>query len=398
MNKKGFMATKFLAIIIILGMICFVFIPKLINYFSDKRKEEYIEVAREYIEEVKSKISDSSYKQIPKDNEALLVRLSSSSLKKKSPYGNFKSGYSYVIVVYNGEYFDYYFASVDSSNCGISIVNEKELTNDSIVCGLSNLTNVVNSNDFNEILVDNTLFKKDINSRLDDENMLLTPVSGELTVPYDFKVEVNKIYSDLVKRIDVKTYNKEVTINGGVLRYNNNVILDNYDKNINGMYRYLSFPGGSKEKYYSSFVAYTNNYVAGMINEQDEFLNKELVFDSLPSIILKSSPYSVVENNNKQVIWNLMAIYPDNDNYMITECGAIIADGAKTSGNITIDTKNALVGKSNNSCELGNIFAVRKSNVKKGDKLLARGYIKYTDKLGTSHIAYSNNTVTTVVD
>ena len=98
-------------------------------------------------------------------------------------------------------------------------------------------------------------------------------------------------------------------------------------------------------------------------------------------------------------MWNLMALYPNNANYTITECGALIIksnDGNKV--NLTLNTPNVMVGKSNNNCELGNIFAIRKDNVKKNDKFMARGFIKYKDSNGEEHITYSRDTILGIVN
>ena len=93
-----------------------------------------------------------------------------------------------------------------------------------------------------------------------------------------------------------------------------------------------------------------------------------------------------------------MAIYPNNDNYTISECGAIILkDNNATSVDLTLDTPNVLVGKSNNNCELGNIFAIRKDNISVNDRWFARGYIKYTDKLGNEYVNYSKDVVSALV-
>ena len=94
-----------------------------------------------------------------------------------------------------------------------------------------------------------------------------------------------------------------------------------------------------------------------------------------------------------------MAIYPDNDNYTVDECGAIvIKNNNATSVNITLNTANIMIGKSSNNCELGNIFAVRKDNINTNDRYFARGYITYHDQNGNTYTAYSNNTISTLIN
>lgn len=397
-NNRGIIKIKLLAIIGMIGVIAILCIPKLVNYIEYNKKERYISIAKEYVEEVRSKINIMEYKQIPINNQALLVPLSNLNLKKSSPYGSFKSGYSYVIVVPKNSYYEYYFASIDSSKHGIPIVNEKELNVDSVIFGESNLTNINRLPNIDNLYIDGTIYKKSEDTKEDDNNILLTPVSGDLTVSYDFKAEVHKIYDELIKNIDTEIYNKEATINNGVLKYNNKVLSSDYSKDVNGVLRYLSFPNNDGLDYYSSYVIYNKSYVAGVINKSGNYSSKNITFDSVPAIVINEDANIVEDNNKKYLMWNLMAIYPNNDNYIIDECGAIILqDNNATSVNLTLTTPNAVVGKSNNNCELGNIFAIRKDNIKNNDHFFARGYIKYHDKSGNSFTSYSNTTISALV-
>lgn len=394
MNNKGLMKIKLLAIIIILGILLFVVIPKTIMHFNNRQKDNYIEIVKKYIDEVKNNINSLVYKQIPLENEALLVKISNLTTNKKTPYGSFKEEYSYVIVVNKNNYYDYYFAGIDSSMHGVPMINEKELNRESIVYGEVNLSNINSINSIENLYVANTIFTKSDNSKEDDTNILLTPVSGELSVPYEFKRDVHKIYDDTVKNIDTSVYNKQVTINAGEVKYNNKVISKGYMRDINGLLRYISFPNGKNKEYYASFVVYNNSYVAGVINKSNNYSSKNMMFDSVPAIVINKDAITVTDNDKKYLMWNLMALYPDNSNYTVTECGAlIIKNNASNEINLTFDTNNILVGKSNNNCELGNIFAIRKDNVQKNDKFYARGYIKYKDHLGDEYIAYSRDTI-----
>lgn len=399
MNNRGIIKIKLLSIIFIIGIIGILVIPKITTYVSNNKKEKYIEVAKEYIENVKTSINKLEYKQIPINNQALLVPLSNLNVNKPSPYGSFKDGYSYIIVVNKGTYYDYYFASIDTSKRGIPIVNEKELNIDSIVFGESNLTNINRIPNIDSLYVDGTIYEVSSDTKEDDKNILLIPVSGDLTVEYEFKADVHKIYSDMITKIDTNIYNKEVTINNGVLKYNNEVISSEYAKDLNGMFRYISFPSQDDKLYYGSFVIYNKSYVAGVINKSGNYSSQNIVFDSKPTIVINDDASVVMDNDKKYLMWNLMTIYPDNSNYIVDECGAVIVkNNNATNVNIDLDTRGAMIGKSNNSCELGNIFAIRKTDIKSMEHYFARGYIKYHDKLGNSFITYSANTVATFVN
>lgn len=394
MNNKGILRVKLLAILIIIGIFLFVGVPKGVEYFNNKSKDEYIEIVKKYIKEVKTNINSLSYKQIPNDKEAVLVKLDNLNTKGKSPYGSFKKEFSYVIVVNDNNHYDYYFAGIDSSMHGIPIIKESELNRESIVFGEENLSFINNVNSITNLYVGNTLFAKSSKSKEDDKNILLIPVSGELSVSYEFRSDVHKIYDNIVKNIDTSIYNKEAVINNGEIRYNNKIINKGYMTDINGLFRYMSFPSYDEKLYYASFVTSNNTYVAGVINKSGNYSSKNMIFDSMPTIVINEDAETVKENNKKYLMWNLMTLYPNNHNYTITECGAVIVKSTNNDKiSLTMDTNSVMIGKSNNNCSLGDIFAIRKDNVKKGDKFIARGYVKYKDKSGNVYTTYSKNTV-----
>ena len=183
------------------------------------------------------------------------------------------------------------------------------------------------------------------------------------------------------------------------MKYNNEVLSGSYSSDINGVFRYLSFPSDDDNLYYSSFVTYNKTYAAGIINHSDDYKTSDIIFDSVPAIIINKDAQTVTEEGKKYLMWNLMAIYPDNNNYSITECGAIILrDTGEEVSNIKIDTPKIMIGKSNNGCELGNIFAIRKNNVSTNNKFYARGYIKYKDQEGNEYTNYSMEIVKGIVE
>lgn len=393
MNEKGFIQIKVLTIFFIIGIICFTLVPRIFSYYSENKKEEYVSLAKKCIDKVKDSINSLEFKQLPKENEGLVVKVSNLGLKVKSPYGSLKNEYSYVIVINMGSYYDYYFAAMDSNYWGIPIVNEKELNTDSVVFGKTKLMNIDKVSSIDNLYISGTIFEASEESKQNDKNILLTPVTGELAVPYEFKAEVHKIYDKLIKSIDTDIYNREATINNGVLKYNNATIASNYSNDINGFFRYLSFPNDKAEKYYSSFVSYNKSYTSGIINASNDYNDSSIVFDSRPTVVMNDNAAVVNVEDKNYLMWNLMAIYPDNNNYTISECGALIVKGISKDINITFDTEGVMIGKSNNGCELGNIFAVRKNNVKSNDKFSARGYIKYKDKNGKEYISYSRDII-----
>lgn len=398
MNNKGFIQIKILTILFIIGIICFTVVPNFLNYYSNSKKEEYITIAKKYISKVKDSINSLEYKQIPEVNQGLIVKLSNIDLDLSSPYGRFKDDYSYVIVLNMGEVYDYYFASIDSSYWGIPIVNERELSVDSVVYGKSKLTSINKVSSIDNLYLSGTLFEESVDTKENDKNIIITPISGELTVSYEFKKDVHKIYDNLIKNVDTDIYNKEATVNNGTLKYNNEVISSGYSNDINGFFRYISFPNDEEELYYSSYVNYSKSYVAGIINSSEDYSTSDIIFDSLPTVVINKDARVVTDNNKKYLMWNLMAIYPDNSNYTITECGALILkNNSATEVDLSFKTMGVMTGKSNNGCELGNIFAIRKNNIKTNDRFFARGYIKYKDISGKEYTTYSRDTISALV-
>lgn len=398
MNNKGFIQIKVLTIVFIIGILAFTLVPRVISSYNNGKKEQYIEVVKKYVEEVKKSTDSLKYKQLPKENEALLVKFANIR-NDKSPYGAFDEDYSYVVILNKGSYYDYYVACIDKSNWGIPMVNEKELNPNSIVYGRSQLTNINKVTELRNLLVEDTIFKESSMSKENDNNLLLVPTSSanDLTVPYEFKVDANKVYDKIVKSIDTDLYNKEVTINNGVIRYNHEV-LGYASKDINGVFRYLAFPNGKDKLYYSSFVSYNKSYVAGLINESNDYKESNITFDVVPTIVMNKSAKVVLEENTPYLMWNMMAIYPDNNNYTISECGALVVKNNNvTDIQIDFNTPDVLIGKSNNNCELGNIFAIRKNNILENDHFFARGYIKYKDKSGKEYTVLSKSTVSALV-
>ena len=119
MNNKGFIRIKVLTVITVMGILCCTLIPFLLHSYSKYLKVEYVKVAKKYINEVRENINTLEYKQLPKENNALLIKLNNLNVKSKSPYGKFVDEYSYIVVINMGDYYDYYFAAIDKNNFGI---------------------------------------------------------------------------------------------------------------------------------------------------------------------------------------------------------------------------------------------------------------------------------------
>ena len=96
------------------------------------------------------------------------------------------------------------------------------------------------------------------------------------------------INGNMLRATAAGTVTVRATINNGVLKYKDTVISKEFNKDLNGLFRYLSFPneviGGTH--YYYSFITYNNNYAAGMIEKHGNYNNEHIEFSSMPKIIL----------------------------------------------------------------------------------------------------------------
>ena len=137
-NRKGFTLIELLAVIIILGVIMLIAIPSVTRYISDSRKSSYIDTAKQIVSgaipmvnggELDVYDTNTTYyipaKCIPTENAM------------SSPYGEFVS--AYVIVVYNGDGYEYYWASVDSAHQGIEMKEYNKLTKSDVKPNIDNI-------------------------------------------------------------------------------------------------------------------------------------------------------------------------------------------------------------------------------------------------------------------
>ena len=130
-KKTAFTLIELLAVIIILGVLMIIAIPAVTSYISNSRKSAYISDANAYIQSAQVLVNSGKLEIYNTDT---VYYIPGECLKTesavKSPYGEWKE--RYVGVTYNGEGFNYYWMSVDSSNMGINLTAQNDLTEDII--------------------------------------------------------------------------------------------------------------------------------------------------------------------------------------------------------------------------------------------------------------------------
>ncbi len=130
-NKIGFTLIELLAVIIILGILLLVAIPSVTSYISDSRKRTYIITAKSYISGAKNLVNKGDLKTYDTDTTYYLpiscINIESGGA---SPYGEF--GPAYVLLSYDGNGYDYYWASTDTAKMGIIQTGEAELKEEDV--------------------------------------------------------------------------------------------------------------------------------------------------------------------------------------------------------------------------------------------------------------------------
>lgn len=146
MNKKGFTLIELLAVIVILGVLLMIAVPKVTQYITNSRKNTIISEAGIFIDSVRADATSEMYPSPVRSNDVTIVMFDIANLdkaQKKSPFGGkYISNKCYVAIINVGtgtepEY-KYYLALQDSKNYAIPLVSEEELTTDKIVANAKN--------------------------------------------------------------------------------------------------------------------------------------------------------------------------------------------------------------------------------------------------------------------
>ncbi len=141
-KKKAFTLIELLAVIIILGVLMVIAIPAVTSYIQNSRKSSYVATAHNVVAGARTKVNDGTLSMHDKDTTYYLPYLLFKGEKEwKSPYGDFEE--AYVVVTFNGNGYDYYWTSRDTTNTGIYLTYNDLLDNDKIASDMTALnTNI----------------------------------------------------------------------------------------------------------------------------------------------------------------------------------------------------------------------------------------------------------------
>ena len=131
-KKYGFTLIELLAVIIILGILMVIAIPSVTSYIQTSRKNAYATTAKELIKGVSHEVNSGELEYYDPDvtyyYPGSCVTTESGG---NSPFGDWKD--YYVVYTYNGNGFDYYWASVDNANMGVYLTYSELIDGESVV-------------------------------------------------------------------------------------------------------------------------------------------------------------------------------------------------------------------------------------------------------------------------
>ena len=146
MKKKGFTLIELLAVIVILGVLLMIAIPKVSQYINGSKKDSFIDEGKLYIDAVRNDMTSETYPAPINTNDVLIVTIDKVKMEKthkKSPFGGkYIYNKSYVAVINVGDGtnpdYKYYYAAQDTKGYAIPLTAESDLSRSVIVANAKN--------------------------------------------------------------------------------------------------------------------------------------------------------------------------------------------------------------------------------------------------------------------
>ena len=135
-KKKAFTLIELLAVIIILGVLMIIAVPSVTSYISNSRKSAYVTTAKNLMDGARTKVNEGKISVYDTDTTYYIpaAMIKTETGGAKSPYGDFEK--AYVVVTYNGDNFDYYWVSVDTTKTGVRFEKYDQLDESDIKSNL----------------------------------------------------------------------------------------------------------------------------------------------------------------------------------------------------------------------------------------------------------------------
>ena len=145
-NKKGFTLIELLAVIVILGVLLAIAIPKVSQYINGSKKKSFVDAGQLFINSVRDDATAEEFPSPIATNDVVIITLDMANLNKarqKSAFGGkYVLNKSYVAIVNVGTStnpkYEYYFAAQDDKGYAIPLTNEKDLEADKVIANAKN--------------------------------------------------------------------------------------------------------------------------------------------------------------------------------------------------------------------------------------------------------------------
>ena len=223
-DNKGFTLIELLAVIIILGVLMLVAIPSVTTYINNSRKSAYIDSARKIMDGAIVLVNSGELDVFDTDTTYYIPGkcIPTETGGDASPYAKWKN--VYIMVTYDGDGFDYYWASTDETAMGIKATYRDNLNNDSIKPGINEISTSVGVGSRSKIIVFDDCETGDPTPAMEfiDEKGTYTGEGGNTsssTTTTDNRTWTNGIYTltfDIASSCDTTSTEKvcNVTITG----------------------------------------------------------------------------------------------------------------------------------------------------------------------------------------
>ena len=145
-NKKGFTLIELLAVIVILGIILAILIPRVSQYITNSRKSGFVSTGQIFVDSVRHDATEEDYPLPINRNDVTIVTLDKASLQKSKEKSSFGGKYiynkSYVVIINvadgtNPEY-KYFFAAQDSKGYAVPLTIESEMDKKDVIANARN--------------------------------------------------------------------------------------------------------------------------------------------------------------------------------------------------------------------------------------------------------------------
>ncbi len=152
-NKKGFTLIELLAVIIVLGVLMLIAIPSVTSYINNSRKNAYVTTAKKLVSGGIILVNSGKFDIYDTDTTYYIPGscIETETGGFSSPYDEWKD--QYIVVTYNGDNYDYYWASTDNSKMGIPLTYNNNIDISCVKPNISNISTEVSIGNRNQIMV-----------------------------------------------------------------------------------------------------------------------------------------------------------------------------------------------------------------------------------------------------